>query len=81
MIKVDLEQFWRDRDEQKSLRRSETNLLDEKNEEDMADIIFGQPYLFQIFESKINLSIEIGLYRSQTKAKSRVKVMKSITGH
>lgn len=56
-------------------------LVDDKKDEELDELIFGEPYEFAVFEGKIKVSISLGLYRSESKLKSRVKLVKSLRGH
>ena len=81
MLKVDLQELWRERGSIKRIQSSETTLVDEKKGEELDELIFGEASKFLIFDRKIVVNISLGLYRSESKSKSRVKGVKCLKGH
>lgn len=81
MIKVDLQKLWHERSVIKRLQSSETSIVNEKIQDELEELIFGKAYEFLVFDKKIKVLVSLGLYRSESKAKSRVKLTKSLRGY
>lgn len=73
--------MWKDHSEFKRCLSSETQALNEKVQEEIQQILWGQEYDYMVFDSRINFTVQLGLYQSLTKQQSRVKSTKVLKGY
>lgn len=59
----------------------ETTVIDERVAEEMDSIIYGPEYGFQILEGRAKVTIQLSLYKSQAKKKSKSRVVRKMQGH
>jgi hypothetical protein len=60
---------------------AETSIIDEKVQTEVDTMIYGPEYEFHILEEKVLVTVQMSLYKSQAKKKSRAKALRKLQGH
>lgn len=71
-------------DARNTIKRSfsaETTIIDEKIPQQVQKMIFGPEYEFLVYEDRLLVKVQLSLYQSQAKKKSRAKSTKKLTGY